>query len=82
MFIPESLKWPGRHEAGTRWLNRLPLVLDELAERWDPEPSGDPFSSANVAYDEPMLDSRRRTVLPAVRPRAPFTESVHAGGSS
>ena len=41
MFILESLKWLGRHEAGTRSLNRLPLVLDAAREPWlaiDPKP--------------------------------------------
>ena len=50
MVIPDSLKWLGRHEAGTQWLNRLPLVLDELTKRWDLELRGEPFSSANVSY--------------------------------
>ena len=35
MVIPASLKWLGRHDAGTQWLDRLPLVLDELTKRWD-----------------------------------------------
>ena len=50
MFIPRTLKWLGRNGAGAQWPNRLPLVLDELVERWGPEPRGDPFSSGNVAH--------------------------------
>ena len=74
MFIPESLKRLGRHEDGTRWLNRLPLLPDELVERWGLEPRGDPFSSANVAYVVPVSRGRARLVL---KVQWPHDESVH-----
>ena len=74
MVIPESLKWLGRHEDGTRWLDRLPLLLDELEERWGLERRGDPFSSASVACVVPVSRGRTRFVL---KVQWPHDESVH-----
>jgi hypothetical protein len=34
MFIPERLKWLGRHKAGAKWLANLPDVVSELARAW------------------------------------------------
>ena len=62
MFLPESMKLLRRHEAGTRWLNRLPLVLDELAERWSPRPGGEPFSGGNLACVAPVSRGGARFV--------------------
>ena len=63
MLIPDSLKWLGRHEDGAKWLNRLPLLLGELVQRWGLEPRGDPFASSNVAYVVPVSRGRARFVL-------------------
>lgn len=74
MFIPESLKWLGQHEEGAKWLNRLPLLLDELTERWGLEPSGGSFPGGNVAYVVPV--SRRRTRL-VLKVQWPHDETAH-----
>ena len=74
MFIPESLKWLGRHEAGRRWLNRLPLVLDELVERWGLEWRGEPSSGGSLAYVAPVSRGGARFVL---KVQWPHEESVH-----
>ena len=74
MLIPDSLKWLGRHEAGTRWLNRLPLVLDELVERWGLERRGGPFPSSGAACVVPVSRGRARLVL---KLQWPHDESDH-----
>ena len=74
MFIPESLKWLGRHEAGTRWLNRLPLVLDELSERWRLRPIGEPFPGGSLAYVVPVSRGGARFVL---KVQWPHDEAAH-----
>ncbi len=74
MVIPASLKWLGRHEDGTQWLNRLPLALDELTERWDLELRGVPFSSANLAYVVPVSRGGARFVL---KVQWPHDEAAH-----
>jgi len=74
MVIPESLKWLGRHEAGTRWLDRLPLVLDELVERWGLKPSGEPFSGGSLAYVVPVSRGGARFVL---KVQWPHDEAAH-----
>ena len=74
MVIPESLKWLVRHEAGRQWLDRLPLVLDELTERWDLELRGVPFSSANLAYVVPVSRGGARFVL---KVQWPHDEAAH-----
>ena len=74
MVIPASLKWLGRREDGTRWLNRLPLVLEELTERWDLELRGLPFSSANFAYVVPVSRDGARFVL---KVQWPHDEAAH-----
>ena len=74
MVIPESLKWLGRYEAGTRWLNRLPLVLDELAERWGLKPTGEPFSRSNLAYVVPVSRDGAQFVL---KVQWPHDEAAH-----
>ena len=78
MFIPESLKWLGRHEAGTRWLNRLPLVLDELLERWDLTPGGEPFARGDLAYVVPVSRGGARFVLKVQWPHAEAAHEAEA----
>ena len=74
MLIPDSLKWLGRYEDGAQWLNRLPLLLDELVKRWGLDPRGDPFSSGNIAYVVPVSRGGARFVL---KVQWPHDESVH-----
>ena len=74
MFIPESLKWLGRHEQGAQWLGRLPHLLDELVQEWGLEPRGGPFRSASVAWVVPVFRGRAPLVLKVQWPHA---ESVH-----
>ena len=74
MLIPDSLKWLGRYEDGAQWLNRLPLLLDELAKRWGLDLRGDPFSSGNIAYVVPVSRGGARFVL---KVQWPHDESVH-----
>ena len=74
MLIPDSLKWLGRNEDGAQWLHRLPLLLDELVQRWGLKPRGDPFSSGNIAYVVPVSRGQARLVLKVQWPR---DESVH-----
>ena len=74
MLIPDSLKWLGRYEDGAQWLNRLPLLLDELVKRWGLDPRGDPFSSGNIAYVVPVSRGGVRFVL---KVQWPHDESVH-----
>ena len=74
MLIPDSLKWLCRHEDGANWLNRLPLLLGELEERWGFEPQGVPFSSGNNAYVVPVSRGRARFVL---KLQWPHDASVH-----
>ena len=63
MLIPDSLKRPGRHEDGAKWLNRVPLLIDELLQRWGLEPRGRPFASANLAHVVPVSQGGARFVL-------------------
>ena len=74
MFVPESLKWLGRDESGAQWLNQLPLLVDELMERWDLEPRGEPFSSASLAYVVPVSSRRAHMVL---KVQWPHDEAAH-----
>ena len=74
MLIPDSLRWLGRHEAGTRWLNRLPLLLDDLVERWDLERRGGPFPNSSAALVVPVSRGRARLVL---KLQWPHDESDH-----
>ena len=74
MLIPGSLKWLVRYEEGTQWLNRLPLLLDELVQRWGLELRGDPFSSGNSAHVVPVSRGRARFVL---KVQWPHDDSVH-----
>ena len=74
MLTPGSLKWLGRHEDGAQWLNRLPLLLDDLVRRWGLEPRGDPFSSGNMACVVPVSRGGARFVL---KVQWPHDESVH-----
>ena len=74
MPIPESLKWLGRHENGTQWLNQLPFLLDELTERWDLEPRGEPFSSGNLACVVPVSRGGAHFVL---KVQWPHDEAAH-----
>ena len=74
MLIPGSLKWLGQYEDGAQWLNRLPLLLDELVRRWGLELRDDPFSSGNTAYVVPVSRGRARFVL---KVQWPHDESVH-----
>ena len=74
MLIPQSLNWLGRHEDGTRWLDGLPLLLDELLRRWGLEPRGDPFPGSSVACVVPVSRGRARLVL---KVQWPHEESVH-----
>lgn len=74
MFIPESLKWLGRHEDGARWLNRLPLVLDELVERWGLERRGGPFPDSSISCVVPVSRGGARLVL---KVQWPHDEAAH-----
>ena len=73
MLIPDSLKRLGRHENGAKWLNRLPLLIDELLRRWGLEPRGSPFTSGNLAYVVPVSQGEARFVL---KVQWPHEESV------
>lgn len=74
MLIPDSLKGLGRHEDGARWLNRLPLLLVELEERWGLERRGVPFPGGGNACVVPVSRRRERFVL---KVQWPHDESVH-----
>lgn len=74
MLIPESLTWLGRREDGAQWLNQLPLLLDELTERWDLALRGEPFASGARACVVPVFRGRAHFVL---KVQWPHDESVH-----
>jgi streptomycin 6-kinase len=46
--IPDRLGWWRGTPAGAEWLDRLPRLAAECAERWSLEP-GDPFATGNVS---------------------------------
>ena len=74
MVIPDTLKWLGLREDSARWLQRLPLLLDELTRRWDLEPKGDAFSRGNIAYVVPVSRRGTRFVL---KVQWPHDEAAH-----
>ena len=61
--IPSELEWwRTRSREGAAWLDRLPRLVEECAERWELR-VGDPFSGGNAALVVPV---ERRDGSPAV----------------
>ena len=74
MLIPDTLKWLARHERGAQWLDRLPLLLDALADQWGLVPEGAAFSGGNVSYVVPVSREGERLV---VKVQWPHDECLH-----
>jgi streptomycin 6-kinase len=51
--VPAGLGWWRSQPGGAEWLERLPRLVAECAERWELRP-GEPFEPSSVAYVAPV----------------------------
>lgn len=60
--IPEPLEWWRERAEGAEWLDRLPTIVGELADRWGLE-LGEPFSGSYVSLAVPVTRDAGPAVL-------------------
>jgi streptomycin 6-kinase len=72
--VPAGLQWWRERLGGAEWLERLPRLVAECAERWELE-VGEPFAPATISYVAPVT---RADGTPAVlKVNFPEPESEH-----
>ena len=76
--VPRGLAWWRERPGGAAWLERLPRLVAECAERWELA-VGAPFQPASIAYVAPVT---RADGTPAVlKVNFPEPESEHEAGA-
>lgn len=77
MKIPANLKWLASHRSGRAWLERLPQLVSDLAERWDLE-LGEAYAGSYASYVAPALRAGERVVLKVQWPHEECTYEADA----
>jgi streptomycin 6-kinase len=72
--VPEHLAWWREREGGGSWLDSLPRLAEECAERWSLR-LGDPFSHGNISLTVPATRSDGEQVV--LKLNFPEEESEH-----
>lgn len=61
--IPEKLLWLGKTQAGSGWLNRLPVLFEAACTRFDLRSVGQPFTGGYVSLVLPARRGPENVVL-------------------